>query len=199
MIWSLLLINFLTLMGNTPNVSEKNIYFDIVHKNNIVGSLKASKTKTDAITTYKSATNIETRIIKEFSVHYNYNVAFENAFLKDAEVHITVNKKPHAETITRWKDTYYQVIKDEKDETSINKSINYATVQLYFEEPKNITTCFSEQDASFNTIMAMGNHTYKKINSKGNENLYYYKNGNLIKATIDGGIIKFDIIRKNNH
>ena len=198
MIWSLLLINFLSLMGNPSSVSEKNIHFDIVHKNNVVGSLKASKTETDAVTIYKSATNIETRIIKEFSVNYNYNVTFKNTLLKDAEVHITVNEKPHAETITKWKETHYQVIKDKKNETRINKSINYATVQLYFEEPKNISSCFSEQDASFNTIIPMGNHTYKKVNSKGNENLYYYKKGNLIKATIDGGLIKFDIIRKND-
>tara|TARA_R110002124_G_scaffold227889_2_gene393268 strand:- start:19141 stop:19278 length:138 start_codon:yes stop_codon:yes gene_type:complete len=45
----------------------------------------------------------------------------------------------------------------------------------------------------------MGNHAYKKVNSKGNENVYYYQKGALKRALIDGGLVKFEIIATKEH
>lgn len=194
---NLLVISLFVFWGSTNNTLNKNLYFDVVHNGKVIGSLNAVKTLKDSITYYQSSTTIETRIIKEIRVHYKYDVAFENNMLESSKVDITVNEKPHAKTQTLRNDSDYQIIKNDEDNEILTDSINYATVQLYFKEPKNIKKCFSEQDGSFNTIMALGNHSYKKINSKGRENIYYYNKGILKKATIDGGLIKFEIIAKN--
>jgi len=187
---------FLFLVSSKSSI-EKNLYFDVVHNGKVIGSLNATKTHKNSVTYYQSSTIIETRIIKEIRVNYKYDVAFENNLLESSNVNITVNEKPHAKTHTLWKDSDYQVTKDGENKEILTDSINYATVQLYFKEPKNIKKCYSEQDGSFNTIMALGNHSYKKINSKGRENIYYYSKGILKKATIDGGLIKFEIVAKN--
>ena len=199
MIWNLILINFFVFSLNPLSISDKTLHFDIVHKSDIVGDLIASKRVVNSKTYYESSTTIKTKIIREFSINYTYNVLFNDENLEKADVHITVNDKPHAETLTKWNDTNYQVVKDNTVENPITETITYATIQLYFKEPKNISSCYSEQDASFNTIVSMGDHIYKKVNSKGNENLYYYEKGTLKKATIDGGLIKFEIIRNNKH
>tara|TARA_R110000796_G_scaffold5517_4_gene20488 strand:+ start:715 stop:1290 length:576 start_codon:yes stop_codon:yes gene_type:complete len=190
-------ISLFVFWGSTNNTLNKNLYFDVVHNGKVIGSLNATKTLKDSITYYQSSTTIETRIIKEIRVHYKYDVAFENNMLESSKVDITVNEKPHAKTQTLRNDSDYQIIKNDEDNEILTDSINYTTVQLYFKEPKNIKKCFSEQDGSFNTIMALGNHSYKKINSKGRENIYYYNKGILKKATIDSGLIKFEIIAKN--
>ncbi|WP_299107723.1 DUF6134 family protein [uncultured Winogradskyella sp.] len=194
---NLLVISLFVFWGSTNNTLNKNLYFDVVHNGKVIGSLNATKTLKDSITYYQSSTTIETRIIKEIRVHYKYDVAFENNMLESSKVDITVNEKPHAKTQTLRNDSDYQIIKNDEDNEILTDSINYTTVQLYFKEPKNIKKCFSEQDGSFNTIMALGNHSYKKINSKGRENIYYYNKGILKKATIDSGLIKFEIIAKN--
>lgn len=193
---SLVLISFLIFLGSAKSTSEDNLHFNIVHNNKVIGSLKATKTIKDSKTYYQSSTTIETQIIKEIRVNYKYDVAFEDNMLETSNVDITINEKPHAKTYTKWKRTAYQVITNEKDKKDIKDSIFYATVQLYFKEPKNVSTCYSEQDGSFNSIVALGHHGYKKINSKGRENSYYYKKGVLKKATIDGGLIKFEIIAR---
>lgn len=197
MFYHLVLISLLITSWNSINSSEAIIYFDVVHNTKVIGNLKATRTIKDSKTYYHSSTTIKTRIIKKIRVNYKYVVIFDAGLLEKSAVHITVNEKPHAETFTRWEETNYQIMKNDKEEKTIKDSISYATVQLYFKEPLDISTCYSEQDGSFNTIIAIGNHSYKKINSKGKENIYYYETGILKKIIVDGGIIKFEIIAKS--
>ena len=184
------------ILGNTSSSIEENLNFDIVHKGKVIGSLKAKKTTKDSKIYYQSSTTITTKILKDIRVNYKYIVIFNNDLLETSTVNISINEKSHAETLTQRNGTDYHVIKNKADKETLKEAIYHATVQLYFEEPKNISQCYSEQDGSFNTIKALDNHAYKKINSKGKENIYYYKKGALKKATIDGGLIKFEITAK---
>ena len=194
MLKNLILLLFLMNFWSNSKLSKDKIYFDIIHNEKVIGNLIATRTITDSKIQYQSYTTIKTKIIKDIQVNYKYDVIFEAELLEKSNVNITVNENPHAQTVTEWEDDSYQVVKNGKNKNTINDSISYSTVQMYFKEPVNINTCYSEQNGSFNTIIAMGNHTYKKINAKGNENTYYYDKGILKKATIDGGLIKFEIV-----
>ncbi|MFS4416450.1 DUF6134 family protein [Maribacter sp. 2307ULW6-5] len=192
MIRHLILVIFLILLDGNSDPKDSSLYFDIVVKNKVVGSLKASQITKGSKTTYQSFTSIKTHIIKDIKVNYEYDVTFDNFLLQKADVHITVNDKPHAETSTLRNNAGYKIVKNQK-ESSLDESIEYATILLYFKEPAKISSCYSEQDGTMNTIVSMGNNSYKKINAKGKENSYYYKNGVLQKAIIDGGIVNFEM------
>lgn len=196
MLRKLILISFLIFQASNSNTSSSSLNFDIILHKKVVGSLESTQIKKDGITYYQSYTNIKTRLVKDILVNYKYDVVFDNKIMKKAEVHITVNKKPHAKTHTEWIDTYYQIVKNDDNEKTLKDFITFTTIQLYFEEPVNIDSCYSEQDGSFNMIVPLGNHTYKKVNSKRKENMYYYKNGILKQATIDGGLINFEMIAR---
>ena len=196
MIRYLLLVGFIIFTITNPDVPKTSKYFDIVLKDKIVGTLKVSQSAKDSLTYYHSSTAIKTRIIKDIKVDYKYDVTFDNMMLKKADVKITLNDKPHSETTTLWKDGYYQITKNSHKESTLIEPISYSTILLYFQEPVDIDRCYSEQDGSVNHIVDLGNHTYKKINSQGKENTYYYNNGILKKAVIDGGIVSFDMIAR---
>tara|TARA_R110000868_G_scaffold65870_2_gene196773 strand:+ start:2888 stop:3505 length:618 start_codon:yes stop_codon:yes gene_type:complete len=191
---SLLFFNSDYNQFNTINASKNTLTFDIINKNEVIGNLKATKTSTDTKTHYQSVTTISTKILKEIKVNYKYDVTYERNKLKKANVYIDVNDKPYADILTNWEAKHYQITKNDKKEKVVEDEINYATILLYFNEPIDIERCYSEQDGSFNTIVPLGNHTYKKINAKNHENIYYYKNGFLQKAEINGGLVKFGII-----
>lgn len=193
-VFTLLFIGPVGFFNKDVEPIKNTFYFDIIHKDNVIGSLKASKTIKESKVHYQSVTTINTRVIKEIDVNYLYNVTYENNKLKRANVLIDVNDKPYADILTNWEIDYYQVSKNDKNELVVEEDIKYATILLYFDEPINIKRCYSEQDGSFNTIIPLGNHSYKKINAKNNENIYHYKNGFLEKAEINGGVIKFDIV-----
>ncbi|WP_282111655.1 DUF6134 family protein [Maribacter stanieri] len=191
---SLLFFNSDYNQFNTIYASKNTLTFDIINKNEVIGNLKATKTSTDTKTHYQSVTTISTKILKEIKVNYKYDVTYERNKLKKANVYIDVNDKPYADILTNWEAKHYQITKNDKKEKVVEDEINYATILLYFNEPIDIERCYSEQDGSFNTIVPLGNHTYKKINAKNHENIYYYKNGFLQKAEINGGLVKFEII-----
>ncbi|MDF4202977.1 hypothetical protein PXD56_08430 [Maribacter sp. SA7] len=189
---------FLNLNGDKINSQPYNtLSFNIIHKDKIVGNLHATKTIKSSRVNYQSITTINTRIIKEIEVNYEYDVTYENSLLKTANVLIEVNNKPHANITTSWKESYYQITKNNKKEKVVESDITYATILLYFKEPLDIQKCYSEQDGSFNTIVALGNHIYKKINAKDQENIYHYKDGFLKKAEINGGLVNFEIVAQN--
>ena len=195
-IWYFILLYFLKGQIDVPRSIDSSLYFDIVHKDKVVGSLKASQKIEGSKVYYQSFTSIKIQIIKDIQVNYKYDVTFENKILKKTDVKITLNDKPHAETQTQWKDAQYKIAKNDKNEVVLKDNIDYSTILLYFEEPINIDRCYSEQDGSFNTIIPLGSHSYKKINSKGKENLYYYKKGVLKNTIIDGGLIHFQMIAR---
>ncbi|WP_158976921.1 DUF6134 family protein [Cellulophaga sp. L1A9] len=193
MLWYLILFNFFTVQGNLESPPNKTLWFDIIYKEKTIGSLKATKTSKNAKITYHTSSTINFRLIKEFAVNYKYDVSFDAELLKKAVVNISINDKSHAKTLTQWHENEYHIEKNGKTEAPLESTINYATILLYFVEPLNVTDCYSEQDGSFNTIIPLGNHGYKKINANGKENEYYYKHGVLEKAVIDGGLISFEM------
>jgi len=198
MIYHLILLSIFIFPSNASDTFEETYYFDVVWNNDkVIGSLKASRTAIDSRTYYQSATTINTRIITNIRVNYKYDVVFNNKHLEMADVNITVNKKSHAQTNTQWTGTNYHIVKNDKKYDDFKKFITYSTIQLYFEEPLDVKSCYSEQEGDFDTIIALGNHTYNKVNAKGHKNIYFYKAGRLEKATIDGGIIKFNIVARN--
>ncbi|WP_452228055.1 DUF6134 family protein [Lacinutrix sp. MEBiC02404] len=196
MIWCLFLFHMLSYPDQGLHTNDTHLKFDIVLKDKVVGQLQATKSFKDAKAHYQSSTNITTRFIKDITVNYKYNVIFNANNLEKADVHITVNNKPHAETKTQWLDDHYLIQQNEDKTIVFNKTIKYSTILMYFVEPENISFCFSEEDGSINTIIPLGNHTYKKVNAKGKENIYYYKNGKLMKVEVDGGLISFQMIAK---
>ncbi len=188
------LIFMLVSSSSISATQLENRYFDIIHNDKVIGSLKAEKTTDDSKTLYESTTNITAMIIWETQINYSYKVLFESGLLQTSDVDIFVNDKPRAQTYTRKQDSLYIVSRDNKRPQFYKEPINYTTIQLYFEEPTVITSCYSEQDGSINKLVTLGNHSYKKVNAKGRENLYFYKDGRLIKASIDGGIIQFELV-----
>lgn len=194
MLWYILLLNL--FVNNKIHNSQTNtiLWYDIIYKEEIIGNLKAIKTIDNSNINYTSSSTINFKLLKEVAINYNFNVNFEADILKNSDVKILVNAKEHANTITQKTATKYKIVKDNKTIKSLAQSINYSTILLYFQEPKTITSCYSEQDGSFNSIIKLEEHCYKKINSKGKENTYCYENGVLTKAQIDGGIIKFKML-----
>ncbi|MEP0212359.1 MAG: DUF6134 family protein [Cellulophaga sp.] len=186
-----LVLFFCGLLSNTK-ADTTVLNFNILHKNKVVGSLVATKVINGDIISYHSFTQIQAKIITTVDLKYDYNVTFNSDKLFKSNVSILLNGKSLAETSTLFRNGEYLVNKNKKV-LKLQDSIVYSTVLLYFKEPINVKECYSEQDGSFNTLVSLGNHKYKKINSKRNENVYVYKNGVLYEATIDGGLINFVI------
>ena len=166
LLWGTVLF-FLT--DHTDN-TRTDLYFDVVLKNKVVGSLMTSQKTVGSKTLYHSTTNIQTRLIVDVEVDYNYSVTFIKDQLDEANVEITINDKPHSKTHTLRNKDEYQITKDNGNLIVLDDAIDYSTILLYFKEPIQVQQCYSEQDGSMNHIIDLGNHIYKKNLMKSKSN-----------------------------
>ncbi|WP_338759669.1 DUF6134 family protein [Bernardetia sp. ABR2-2B] len=194
----LFLFSFIICQFNVSNPPQKELSYDMIWRDKSVGTLYATQEKIGSKTYYHSSTDIQIKFIKTFDINYEYDVLFDNEILQTAHVDINYNGNNHAQADTKRKNNEYQVTKDGKLENTFKEIVRYSTIIMYFEEPVNIKRCYSEQEGDFNTITHLGNHKYKKVNSRGKESFFFYKNGSLEKAVIDGGIVSFEMILKEN-
>jgi hypothetical protein len=198
MTWYLFLFSFIICQFNLPAPSEKKLSFDMIWRGKSVGTLYATQKNIDSKIHYQSSTNIQIKFIKTFDINYEYDVLFDNQILQTAHVDINYNGNNHAQADTKRKNSEYQVTKDGKLKATFKEIVQYSTISMYFEEPVNIKRCYSEQEGDFNTITHLGNNKYKKVNTSGRESFFFYKNGKLEKAIIDGGIVSFEMVLREN-
>ena len=174
---------------------RETLLFDVIYNDNPIGILKAERIESPDRTFYKSSTHIKTRIllVKKVNVRYNFEVSYQAGKLQESKVVIKVNKGRREEIKTEKENGKYKVDLIDEDSFSIEDAIDHSTIMLYFEEPKGFDKTFSEQTGNFNTISKIRAGVYVKMNEKGRENTYHYKNGKIAYIEVDGGIISFEI------
>ncbi|MFY0672234.1 MAG: hypothetical protein JXQ87_02440 [Bacteroidia bacterium] len=183
--------------NNPPVTKTQTLQFDIVAFDKVLGQLDVMKVSYDNNIYYSSKTKVSFDVVKEFEVLFDFNVNFAEKRMQNSSIKASINGDVYANTETKKQGKeHYFVFKDGEKQKELIEKIEFATVQLYFDEPTNITRCYAEQQGSFNTITKIDEHVYKMRNEKGRENKYYYKNGKLKKAVIDSGLKEFEIVAR---
>ena len=90
----------------------------------------------------------------------------------------------------------YIFYEDDEEENRIYEPITYGTVNLMFEEPENVKKVYAEEHGCFHTLKKLSAHTYEKTSHKGKTSIYKYKDGALVEAEIDAGLISFEIVAR---
>ncbi|MEO2058567.1 MULTISPECIES: DUF6134 family protein [Mesonia] len=193
----LLLFPILILFAFTSSTTQEERHvFDIIHKGKSIGTLYAKKEQVGSKTIYSNRTEIDTRIIAKIEVDYNYKVVYENSKLSHAYVLILFNGKEKTNTYTDKNSEGYIFYEDDEEENRIHESITYGTVNLMFEEPETIQKVYAEEHGTFHSIKKVDSNTYEKTSHKGKTSIYKYKDGELVEAEIDAGLISFKIVVK---
>ncbi|WP_121666915.1 DUF6134 family protein [Mesonia aquimarina] len=191
----LLLISFLAFFSIATLFGQEEKYcFNILHREKVIGELVAKKEVVEDKIIYSNRTEISTRILAKIEVDYTYKVVYRNKTLAHAFALILFNDREKTNSYTEKTKTGYIFYEDNEAEYKIEESIMYSTVNLIFEEPLNISKVYAEEHGEFHQLKKVANHIYEKTSSKGKTSLYKYKNGKLVEAEIDVGIISFKIV-----
>ncbi len=175
---------------------EADLSFEVVLHDKVVGVLNATRKKDGSTTIYGNDSRIETRVLIKVVVSYDFEVMYSDAHMVSSKATLLYNNKIHAQTEVDLVSNKYHVERYHSGETYIDERITYTSGMLMFEEPVGVTSLFAEIPGEMQTIEPVGDHSYKKTDSDGHVNHYHYQDGNLVKAEIDGGLIKFDLRRK---
>ena len=89
------------------------------------------------------------------------------------------------------------IINDVKDALLVitSYSIHYTKLYYYFNEPKNITSIFCDNQKEMIQIKNLGQGKYKVEISKGKYNIFHYKNGKCVEVEAISPM--YDVILKS--
>jgi len=169
--------------------------FSMIQDGKIIGEAIATKTIDGSKITYSDDSNIVIHMIAKINVTYGYDEFFVDGDLLKASVIIFVHGHEHTNASTIKSDGFYNFKIDKDSPVKITEPIEYSTVQLLFEEPKEFLKAYSAEHGKFHKIKKIGEHTYIKTSHDGHENTYYYKDGHLQKAEIHAGMINITMLK----
>lgn len=180
---------FLSILIVSSLVAQKiEIAFEVSFKGKKIGIVKAieEKTGTKSIKNLKTETDTkilvvsvhvesEVKVIKENNVLIE-GTAYRHANRGSEDVHAHVKKIGSKS---------YQRERNGKKSKIENLDITICMVDLYFNEPKGITSVFSNMYAEKLELKAMGAGKYQLITPDKKNSYYTYQNGKLITVEAD--------------
>lgn len=180
-----------------PSDPSEQVGFDIIFKGKKVGKVEATKTPKSGGMHYNIQSQVKISIIKTFQIDFSLKNQYWNSGLEEARIKNTVNNNIRDYSTLDWQGDHYHVTKQNESFKLNKKQARFSTACLYFEEPQERSTVFSENYLDYIPIEKIEQNQYKLKLPSGNSNLYYYnEQKELEKAIIRDAILQFSFERK---
>ncbi|MDB4291806.1 hypothetical protein N9954_00245 [Maribacter sp.] len=185
-----------TIVGFLVNAQEQKLVYDLSVADNSIGTLTTTKTQNANATVYTTTSDVTVHIFGETKITTALNVTYLNNVLQSSNYKIEKNGMPNDESTTTLKNSVYTITHNGKT-SEINIPITYSTINLYFEEPKNIEKVFAELEGITKNITNIGASDYQ-LTDPGNHhtNKYSYDKVKLKEAVISHELFNFKLSLK---
>ncbi|MBK6525360.1 MAG: hypothetical protein IPG07_07260 [Crocinitomicaceae bacterium] len=150
----------------------------------LLGQLKVSSIQADTTTKIAVVSQFKIKMLITIDVKYTLQSFYRNGELVSNSIKMYRNDELHSFAKTTKVGSQYKFIKDE-NESIYDKRISFSESLLYFNEPIQISTIYSEFDGVEKTIIESSKGHYKIKNPlNGNESEYFYEKGTLSSAIV---------------
>jgi hypothetical protein len=173
----------------------QKLTFDIFLFGNKIGQTVVERiAKNDSVTQYTLASNSEAHVFfTTRKISLLYDMTYRHDKLYNSYSKHVRNDEMHITTIT-WQGSSY-VMKLDNISSCIPGPVDCSTVKLFFDEPCNNTTVFSERLGENRTLKKTGPGTYEAEMKEGIMYYYRYKNGKLVELEMKKGFLGSIFIR----
>ncbi len=174
----------LILLSSASMVHAQVHEFSVHIGNKEIGSIHAKRVKMDDKEIYNVVSNATFRVVWKYHRTTDMVAIYANDMLHSSISKIVMNNdvKEHSEF---WKDgNGYKCHTKDKIEKK-EKVIHYSSVKLYFEEPTDIDSVYSETFLEMSYLENLGDSRYKLFLPGNRENTYSYHNGELHEVKVD--------------
>ncbi|MFZ1806749.1 MAG: DUF6134 family protein [Cyclobacteriaceae bacterium] len=170
--------------------------FDIRLAGFKIGELTAHQTKVnDSTINYSLTSNVSFWIFFKVNVDYSYNSTFLNGQLIQSEVKTFTNKGNYTST-SKWEKDHYKIkvdAYDYKKDTTFSTPITFNIAKLYFEQPTQGTKVYADGYGILSLAELEAEKSYL-VEVLGNKNRYYFKDGLLVRASMDSPIKNYEVL-----
>ena len=162
-----------------------------------IGELKVQQSTKNGMTTIDVQSEATVSVGFKYKVSYHQKTVYKEGMLMNAEVEIYKNDELYNSATTNWEGSFYKINHNGK-KLKLDEPIHFSSTKLYFSEPENIESLYSESDCEVRPVKKMTEHTYRvsEVHSK-RKNDYTFKNGVLHEGTIHHTLINFHVKLKS--
>lgn len=175
---------------------NSSLHYKIMRGGNDIGNLQLEKknigNKSNLLLTSEIKTHLFVSItvsVKESAIFENGKMIFSSQFRKTNGV-TKLDKETHFVT-----DKYVVTENGEKEKLNFT-TIESNVLSLYFNEPINLQSAYSDKQQCYFKVIKMKDGGYKIKFPDGNMNSFYYQDGVCTKVKITNPFYSIDIIQK---
>ncbi len=149
-----------------------------------IGYMKAIKKKTEkGITNYNIESRNEFKVFTTFSYDSELDVNYINGSYLQSVSTAHLNKKLRDSSYVMFnsKQQKYEGTYNQKRQCIASPGIRYSVAHMYFDEPEDKDSIFSETYLEYCPLIKTGDHEYQLELPDGNRNSYKYEDGKIVE------------------
>lgn len=189
-----LCIVLLTLISQTTLRAEKLTY-TVIHDNKPVGKINIERVVQSDVTQYNFESDVVIKMLLNIHVYDKMDVVFKGNQLIKSYLYRTLNGRVKVRNLAIWDGSQYKQSDKDDEVTTIKHHIHFTTASLYYNEPVNLSSLYSEKFQKMIPVKPAGPKRYRLELPNGNKVFYSYANGrcSLVEAETDWANLKFVI------
>lgn len=168
--------------------------FEIRMGSRVIGGIEARCNVNGAARNMLIKSKIETKLLSKFT---DISCEYANNILVASKVVRSSTGKPEdgKAVVTKRNGARYLIDLEGEKSSLDNVEIQHSVSDLYFTEPRQITTVYSETLGKLLPIRSLGNGAYELSLPEGKKNIYRYQKGALIEVEVSHAFGKAHIVR----
>ncbi len=182
------LLGYFLVLNTLLFAQQKDIFFEVIFKDEKIGTLHAK----EVLSGNKSVKNLNINTDATYlfvTVHVESEVTstYENGILIEGTAFRDANRgssNVHAR-VTKIGSRIYQRERNGLRDEIYNELITFCVIDLYFQEPVEVTKVFSNMYAQMLVLKKVSPGKYQLITPDDNDSFYSYKNGKLVTIEVN--------------
>ena len=177
----------------TTSTTREYLNYSIIKDDRTIGNIRVERSLKNDITEYLFESRAKVKILYSIEIYDKMGVTFKQNILQQAKLYRTMNGKLKVNNTATWNGNFYTLSDKDGANGSLKQSIFSSTASLYFNEPGNIKSVFSEKFQKMIPIQKINSQKYRINLPNGNTATYTYSGGicTLVEANTDFANLKF--------
>ncbi len=180
------------------NALALELKFDVLYQGDTIGVLDVSKQVTEGEIRFNYSLDITSTVFfKTVRIQYTMDAKYQKTELRYYHLLYKINGKVNEEVTLTWATDHYNIVSlKKKDKDRHDEVINFTTVLLFFSEPLKRTRVWGELNCRYQALVRQTDGGYAMDTGGGRNNVFYYKDNQLDRATFDTPVLDFEIFRE---
>ena len=159
------------------NTTDLNLEYSIFRKGEKIGKLLFTRRSIGTEEHLQMRSEVKFSFLGEITAHAREDATFQNQILLRSSVFREINGRTKSDKKTERIGNQYRLLDDDDSKTLSSGGIQYNMLCVYFSEPVNRSSIYSDNYQRFLKVEKLAVHHYRIEMPNGDVNEYHYKNG----------------------